>query len=342
MTLTVVYVGNAESQDISVFALAADGALTAIETIAVPGPATPGGSLPLAITADRQRLYAGLRNEPFSVAAFAIAPETGRLSHLGSGPLADSMAYISVDGTGRHLFSASYGGSRVAVNQLAPDGVPGEVRQVVASEPKAHAIIADPSNRFVLSTSLGGDLVHQWRFDPTSGDLTPNDPAIASIPTGSGPRHLVFSPDARFVYVLGELDAVVHVLPWDAATGTLGATLQSIAAPPDGFSGKPWAADIRLTPDGRFLYASERTSSTLAAFRVDLGSGRLTALGAWPTEPQPRSFAIDPSGRFLVAVGELSNRLTAHAIDPTTGALTPVASLAVGQKPNWVEIVDLH
>jgi 6-phosphogluconolactonase len=108
---------------------------------------------------------------------------------------------------------------------------------------------------------------------------------------------------------------------------------------PPGFDGKPWAADIHLTPDGRFLFASERTSSTLAGFRVDAATGQLTAIGSVPTEKQPRGFAIDPSGRFLAAVGELSDGMTVYAIDQTSGVLSKQASYPVGKKPNWVEFV---
>lgn len=343
MTLTNVYVGNAESQDISVFALAADGGLTAIETVSVPGPSTPGGSLPLAVTADRRRLYAALRNEPYNVVAFAIAPLTGRLTALGSGPLADSMAYISIDATGRHLFSASYGGGKVSVNAIGADGVPGEIRQVRATEPKAHAILADPTNRFVLATSLGGDAIHQYRFDKATGLLSPNTSPLKRIaPPGGGPRHFAFGPDARFVYVLNELDGTVHVLPLDPFTGTLGDELQSVTAMPDGSLAKPWGADIHVTPDGRFLYASERTTSTLTGYRIDTASAApLTGIGTFPTESQPRAFAIDPSSRYLLCAGELSNALTVHAIDPASGALSALGSTPVGRKPNWVEIIDL-
>src|SRR5262249_20863765 len=94
---------------------------------------------------------------------------------------------------------------------------------------------------------------------------------------------------------------------------------------------------IHLTPDGRFLYASERTSSTLAAFKVDPESGKVTPLGSVPTEKQPRGFAIDPSGRVLVAVGEVSNAMTVYAIDQAGGTLKLLQSIPVGKKPNWVE-----
>ena len=122
-------------------------------------------------------------------------------------------------------------------------------------------------------------------------------------------------------------------------TGTLKKEIQVTTALPKGFDGKPWAADIHLTPDGKYLYASERTTSTLAAFKVDPKTGMLTSIDSFATEKQPRGFNIDPTGRYLLAVGELSNSMTAYAIDKTTGKLTKLKEYPMGKKPNWVEIV---
>lgn len=338
---TYVYVGNADSQNISVLELKAKGDLVAIDTVAVPGPAKPGGSLPLAISPEKHRLYAGLRNEPYTAVTFDIDAKTGKLKLVGPGPLADSMAYIAVDRTGRFLLSASYGGNKVAVNAIGPNGVIAPAQQVVATEPNAHCIIVDPTNRYVLHTSLGGDVIYQQKFDAKAGKLTPNDPPTVSVKAKGGPRHLVFSPDKKFVYLLNELDAAIYVFPWDAATGTLKKETQVASALPKGFDGKPWAADIHLTPDGKFLYASERTSNTIAAFRVDPKTGALTSIGSTATEKQPRSFNIDPSGRYLLAVGQLSNSMTTYAIDKATGSLTKLSETAVGKNPNWVEIINL-
>jgi len=156
----------------------------------------------------------------------------------------------------------------------------------------------------------------------------------------AGPRHLVFHPDGRHVYLLNELDAGVDVLAFDAATGTL-STVQTLSTLPAGFTGKPWAADIHVTPDGRFLYTSERTTSTLAAFAIDASTGKLRLLSHTPTETQPRGFNIDPSGRFLIAVGQVSNALTLYAIDRDSGTLETLKNYSLGKNPNWVEIVDL-
>jgi 6-phosphogluconolactonase len=336
---TFVYVGNADSQDISVLELKSNGELTPVETAAVPGPAKPGSSLPLAVSPDRKRLYAGLRNEPYSVVTFAIDGRTGKLKSAGAGPLADSMAYIATDRRGKFLLSASYGGNKVAVNRIGADGVVQAAQQIVPTAPNAHCIVTDPSNRYVLHTSLGGDLVYQEKFDASTGKLTPNDPPSVSVKAKAGPRHLVFAPRGKFVYLVDELDASIYVFPWDGKTGTLGKEVQVVTALPRGFEGKPWAADIHLSPDGRFLYASERTTSTLAAFSVDSRTGLLTPIDSFSTEKQPRGFNIDPTGRYLLAVGQLSNSMTSYAIDKATGRLVKLKEYPVGKNPNWVEIV---
>lgn len=336
----LVYVGNAESQDITVFEIAAGG-LQLVATVAVPGPKEPGTSLPLAVSPDRKFLYAGLRNQPYSVATFSIDARTGALVHAGSGPLADSMAYIVTDRTGRFLLAASYDGDKVTVSPIGAGGIVQPAQQVVPTLPHAHCILPDLANRHVLHTSLGGDVVYQDSFDAGSGQLSPGHPPAVSVKRNAGPRHLVFSADARFVYLIDELDASIYLFPYDPATGTLATQKQVVSALPKGFTGKPWAADIHLTPDGRFLYASERTSSTLAAFRVHPGDGTLESIGSFATARQPRSFQIDPSGRHLVSAGQLSNTVTVHSIDEETGTLAIVREYPTGKNPSWVEIIRL-
>jgi 6-phosphogluconolactonase len=249
------------------------------------------------------------------------------------------MAYVATDRSGKFLLSASYGGNKVTVNPIGPDGIAQPAQQIMATEPNAHCIVADPSNRYVLHTSLGGDLVYVEKFDAKTGKLAPSDPPNVSVKAKAGPRHLVFAPKGKFVYLLNELDASIYVFPWDAETGTLKKEVQVATSLPNGFDGKPWAADIHLTPDGKFLYASERTTSTLAAFRVDPNTGMLTSIDSYPTEKQPRGFSIDPTGRYLLAVGQLSNSMTSYAIDKATGKLTKLKEYPMGKNPNWVEIV---
>ena len=333
---TVVYVSDADSQEISILQLdKAKGTLEPLDTVKV------GGSvMPLAVSPDRHFLYASLHSQPYRVVTFAIDPTDGRLKRLGESSLADSMANIDTDRSGRWLFSASYGGAKISVNEIGKDGVVGAVRQVIDTAPNAHAIHANASNRFVLATSLGGDNVSIWRFDAQTGKLTASDPAQLSAPAKSGSRHFVWDQAQRFVYLLGELDASLGVYAWDAQRGAL-SELQRTTTLPAGFGGKPWAADLHLRPDGRFLYASERSSSTITTFRVDAATGLLQPLGQTPTEKTPRGFAIDSTGAFLIAAGQDSNAVSLHTIDAASGALGAPRHVAVGKNPNWVEIVDL-
>jgi 6-phosphogluconolactonase len=333
---TWVYVSNADSQEISVLELdRAQGALKPVQTLNVGGTV-----MPMVVSRDKRMLYAALRSQPFRVTTLSIDGATGKLQKLGEAPLADSMANIDLDASGKWLFAASYQGGKITVNAVGKDGAVGPIHQLIQTGPNAHAIHADASNRFVLATSLGGDNVSSWRFDAEKGLLSPNDPPLTITAAKAGPRHFVWDKAQRHVYLLDELDAALHVFAWDAARGTLKLE-QSTTTLPAGFTGKPWAADLHLTPDGRYLYASERTSSTLSTFKVDAATGQLQPLGQTPTEKTPRGFAIDATGRYLIAAGQESNGISLYAIDAATGALGKPQHLDVGKNPNWIEIVDM-
>lgn len=332
----IAYVANADSQDICILKLDRERG-----TLELIGKADTGGAvMPLAPSPDKRFLYASLRSEPFSVASFAIDPRTGALSRIGTAPLPDSMANIVVDRTGRWLFSASYGASMVSVSPIGKDGIAQAATTVLPTGKNAHAAIIDAANRHLYVTNLGSDEVQQYRFDAASGKLAPNDPPAFKARAGSGPRHMVIHPDARHAYLLNELDATVDLLAIDGYQGTL-SRVNSWPTMPAGADAKPWAADIHLTPDGRFLYTSERNTSTLAMWKIDDATRELTLIGHEPTEQQPRGFQIDSTGQWLLAVGQVSNRMTAYRIDPATGRLTIHAQLPMGNNPNWVEIVDL-
>jgi 6-phosphogluconolactonase len=333
---TFVYVSNADSKDISVLQLdAAAGDLLLVQTVPAGGQV-----MPLAVSPDRKVLHAAIRSQPYQVASFRIDPASGRLAPIGTAPLPDSMAHIATDRSGRWLLGASYGGHKMSVSPIGADGVVQPATLVMPTGQNAHAVLVDAANRHVLVSNLGSDAVMQLRFDAASGKLTPAATPNYSGRPKAGPRHLVFHPNGRSVYLLNELDATVDLLAYDAERGQL-TPVQSLSSLPSGFAGKPWAADIHITPDGRFLYTTERTSSTLATYAIDGATGRMTLVGHTPTEKQPRGFNIDPSGRFLVAVGQLSHAVTLYAIDPASGALKPLRNYSLGKNPNWVEIVNL-
>ena len=333
---TVLYVSNAESGSISVLQLdERSGALTTLQTVDI------GGMLmPMAVSRDKRFLYVARRSEPLAVVALGIDARSGQLTRLGEAALPASMANIALDATGRWLFSASYPGNLVGLSPIGADGLPQPTKQVVPTGPKAHAMYADPSNRFVFATSLGAGQVLQFLFDAQSGELVPNVPPALALRPEAGPRHFVFHPGAPYVYLLNELDASIDVLGFDRTGGTLW-HLNTVSTLPAGFSGEAWAADLHLTPDGRFLYSSERRTNTLAAFDVHAGTGQLSLIGHSPTQAQPRGFAITPSGRHLVAAGQLSHRVGVHAIEPHSGVPSLLCEHDVGRDPNWVEAIQL-
>jgi len=352
---TFVYVSNAEDSDIGMYTMQSDGSLR-------PGPRFKAEKIvmPMTISLDKRVLVAAVRSKPFSAYTYSIDRASGHLTLVGTGPLAESFPYIALDRSGRFLFGASYGAHLVSVNPVGADGRVGAPMQVIPTARNAHAIRADNTNRFVFVPHLGTDQIFQFLFDEKSGRLSANTPPVLQMKPGTGPRHLITSPDNRYVYLLNELTATVTTLSLDSNTGLLTEIGSASALPPDtklvpgaprgavGAPGAPvrntdndiWASDLHVTPNGRFLYAAERTSSTIGGFSVDSTTGKLTYLGSTPTEKQPRGFQIDSTGRFMVVSGEKSDTLSAYSIDPSSGALKLIGKYPTGKGSNWVEIVS--
>ena len=339
MSDTLVLVSCADSGELHVLHLASHTGQLRTEQVLPLG----GQLMPMALSPDSTRLYVARRSDPLAVVTLAMDSRAGRAEVLGEAPLPASMAYLATDGTGRWLLSASYGADLVDVQSIGPNGVVDAAAPAAtyATGRHAHSALPSPGNGFVLAASLGGGQLHRYRLDAATGALQPTDPAVFDLPAGTGPRHLRFNARGDRIYLLGELDAFVHVLAWNESTGGL-QLLQSLPTLPPGFVGTAWAADIHLSPDGRWLYTSERNSHTLAGFAVDATSGLLNPIGHWHTQLQPRSFAITPNGRHLLAAGQLSRRVGVHLIAPASGALTQVAEHDVGLNPNWITMLPLQ
>jgi 6-phosphogluconolactonase len=355
MSGTYVYVSNADDGDIGVYDLQPGGKLRVLARAPAVKPV-----MPLAVSPDRRHLYAAIRSRPFSVLTYAIDAGCGALEKLSSAPIPDSYPYISTDRTGRHLFGASYGGNLVGVHPIEEGGRVGEALQVMPVGRNAHCIVIDHANRYVFVSTLGTDQVFQFVFDASTGRLQANTLPVLQLKAGTGPRHMVFSNDNRFLYLLSELVGTVTTLALDAASGLLCERGSESILPPDtplrpgmprGGVGSPsssqaqrdtsndiWASDLHLGPDNRFLYAAERTGSTLSFLGVDAASGKLTRLGSIPTEKQPRGFAIDPTGKYLVVSGEKSDTISVYAIG-SDGAPAFLDRYPSGKGSNWVQIV---
>lgn len=338
MIRDIVYVSCADTCEIAILAFDRDtGGVRALGRVRVPGADASPGSLPLAVSPDGRFLYAGLRTPPYPVVSFAIGAEGG-LAPVGSGVLADSMCYLTVEATGRALLSASYPGAKIAVNPIGRDGVAGAPSQVIATPPKAHCAVMDPANRFLYAASLGGDAILCQAFDAATSRLAPAVNVVGRTKAGAGPRHIVFGQGGRMLYVVNELDGTVGVFARDAAGGGL-AERQTVSLLPDGVTAAA-SADIHVTPDGRYLYASERLSHTLVGYAIDPADGTLAPRCRVASEETPRGFRIAPGGRYLLCAGMTSGRLGVYAIWED-GVLSRQASQDVGMGANWVEIVTL-
>src|SRR5262245_24153406 len=349
---TFVYVSNNEEGTIGVYTLKPDGSLEPGARVQAAGKVV----MPMSVSPDKRFLVAAVRSQPYSAQTYGIDRGSGALTSVGTGPLAESFPYILHDRSGRFLLGASYPGHLVSVNPIGADGRVGEPIQVIPTARNAHAIVTDRTGRYVFVPHLGTDQVFQFVFDQKSGRLASNTPPLIQLKDGTGPRHLVVSSDNRFVYLLNELTATVTTLALDGKTGLLTQVSSVSALPPESklVPGGPrgpdapkrdrsndiWASDLHLTPNGRFLYAAERTSNSIGAFSVESASGKLTYLGSTPTEPQPRGFRIDPTGRYMVVSGERSDTLSTYAIDAASGALKPIGKYPTGKGSNWVEIVS--
>jgi 6-phosphogluconolactonase len=360
---TFVYVSDADDAIIDAYVMdTKTGTLTAIGKIEAGKTV-----MPMAVAPNKKFLYAVVRSQPMRVLTYAIDGKTGALSQKTTAPLPDSMAYVSTDRSGRFLFTASYGGDKVAVSPIGADGlVTAEAIQVLPTGRNAHSILADRTNHFVYSANLGANQVLQFAFDAKTGKLTALDPPAVKPEPGHGPRHLAFSRDNKFLYVLNELSGHVTQYAIDGNKGTLtlvdtvpsvppelgmkwgqpqalvgAAPANPVATPKPDEKPPIWAADLRLTPNGRFLYTTERNTDKIALFTVAPRTGKLTYVTNFATERQPRGINIDPSGRYLIASGEKSDRLSVYRIDQAGGKLGEPARYPVGKGANWIEIVEV-
>jgi 6-phosphogluconolactonase len=250
-------------------------------------------------------------------------------------------AHLATDATGRFLFAAYYVDGKVTVHAIGADGRPSDKPvQSIPTADKAHAIVPDPSNRFVFVPHTGANAIFQFTFDATTGRLTANHPAKVETPKKTGPRHLTFHPSKPIAYVANEQGSSVTAYDLDAKAGTL-SPRQTLSTLPKEWQGVNACAELKVHPSGRFLYVSNRGHDSIAGFTLD-DDGKMTTLGQTPTEKTPRSFDIDPSGQFLYAAGEGSGKLATHQIDAKTGALNLVKTREVGKTPWWVLAVEIR
>jgi 6-phosphogluconolactonase len=330
-----------QSEGVYVYRLdPADGSLTYVSS-ADPGP-NPSF---VAVHPTGRYLYAVNEVEKMGnvrgggVTAFAFDPAAGQLTLLNQETAHGTIScHISLDAAGRHAFAANYGSGDVLSLPVGADGRLSKAGQIVdhvslvpgaqQNTARAHSILVDPGQKYALAADLGLDRLFIYQFDAASGKLTlnPNQPWAQAV-KGAGPRHFDFHPNGKFVYLINELNATMMAFAYDAARGTL-TELQTLSTLPAGYAGTKSCADVHVSPDGRYLYGSNRGHDSLVIYAIDASTGKLTLVGHQSTQGKtPRNFGLDPTGAYVYVCNQDSNSIVTFRRDAASGQLTPTGQV---------------
>ncbi|MBN1465851.1 lactonase family protein, partial [candidate division KSB1 bacterium] len=339
----ILYVGSYTSkgsEGISVFELDQQtGALTLLQTARAENPSflaiQPNDYL---YAVSEVANYLGERSG--ALLSFKINPKTWELTFINAQPSAgEHPCHVTATQDGR-VFVANYSSGNIAMC-VAQEGVlsaavtaqhagsgPNADRQ---RGPHAHSVNLSPDERFLYAVDLGIDKI--MIYDLAQETFTPAEQPFVRTAPGAGPRHFVFHPQGQFAYVINELNSTITAYSFDAADGSL-AELATVPTTPPDYHGDNSGADIHITPDGRFLYGSNRGHDSLVIYRIDAQTGGLALVGHQSTLGKtPRNFAIDPSGTFLLAANQNSDNIVVFRIHPATGELRETGHQAKMSKP---------
>jgi len=287
----------------------------------------------LAVSTDERYVYSVGENgrDDAVVYAFSFDKKDGKLNLLNVQPTdASGPCYISVDHTSRFVVTANYSGGSISVFPLSVDGSLQPVAKVIEFEgsgsdlnrqdkPHLHCTVFSPDQQYLFAADLGTDQLHKFTTSCLSPFLTTGSPQAYQLEPGSGPRHLTFHPNGKFAYLINELSGKVTVFHY--TDGHLD-PVQCIASDRSEGTGNKGSADIHVSPDGKFLYASNRANTNnIAIFSINEADGKLTFVGFQPTGRHPRNFIITPNGKYLLAASQNSNLIQVFEMDRETGLL---------------------
>ena len=309
----------------------------------------------MAVSADRRFLYSNHAPMEFGgdaeqIAAYAIDQHSCKLRLLNRQPsLGSASCYVDISASGRAVVAANYKDGSLESYAVGDDGTLGETVSQIKHEgssvdpnrqqgPHAHCAVVSPDSKFVLAADLGLDQVLCYRLHPKTAKLSLNEPAITKMAPGAGPRHLTFHPSDKHVYVLNELDNTVAVFAYDGESGTL-QELQVISTLPAGYEGESYTADLKITPDGQFLYSTNRGHNSIAIYRIN-DEGRLSLLEFTPSLGEgPQNLAITPGGEFLLCANMPGDNVVVFRIDSETGQLSTVGEPLTVIKPSCIKFL---
>ena len=340
--LTGTYTGG-KSKGIYVHAFnSRNGALRLVDSAVTVNPSY------LAVSPGAEFVYAvnetGKNEGGGKVTAFRLDAKTGKLKELNSrSSMGDHPCYVTIDQTGKWLIVGNYSSGTAAVLPIHTDGSLGEQVSFVQHKGSSvnkkrqesahiHATVLSADNRFLYVPDLGTDQLVVYGFDDITGKLERLDDLVIKQEAGSGPRHFEFHPNNEWAYLLNELSGKITV--FKNSNGRL-EPVQDISALPQGFNQFFTSADIHVSPNGRFLYASNRDSSnTIAIFRINKKTGKLKWVGHQSTLGKtPRNFNFDPTGKYLLVANQNSDSVIVFKINRKTGLLTDTGHRAEIGKP---------
>ncbi len=303
----------------------------------------------LAIAQDRKHVYSVSEGDQGTISAFSFNPVTGKLTFLNNAPSGGTgPCYVSVDDKNKFVFAGNYSGGSVTAIPIKADGslssdiqnIQHEGKSVKPNQemPHVHAAVLSKDNKFLFVPDLGTDKVNIYSVDITKAKpLAPANPAFASIAVGGGPRHFVFHPNGKYAYVIHENTGEVTV--FDYATGKL-KEKQKVSMAVSGYAGDIHAADIHISPDGKFLYGSMRANINELGIYSIAKDGKLTFAGRQSTLGKiPRNFEIDPTGNFLLVGNQNSDEIVIFKRDKKTGLLTDTGKRISVGKPVCLKFV---
>ncbi len=297
----------------------------------------------IAIHPSGKYIYAVVEGNPEKVSAFAIDSKSKKLKLLNQSLSGGKVScHISVAKNGKTLLVANYSSGNLASIPINDDGslkAPASIIQHKGSSiskrqrgPHPHSINLSPDQRFAYVADLGIDKIMIYRLNPETSKLTENTPASFAVKPGAGPRHFTFHPNGKFAYVINELDNTLIVLGHNPKTGAL-SKIQTISTLPEDFKGISYPAEVKVHPNGKFVYGSNRGHDSIVAYKVDLDSGKLNLVGFQKEGiNNPQHFNIDPLGQFCLVGNQNSDNVKVFAIDQKTGILkAPHQTVAIGK-----------
>lgn len=294
----------------------------------------------ITLSPDKKHLYA-ISGSKAQAAGYLVDGRTGKLTPLPAGgpsPEAAPPSHLVVDATGRMLLAANYADGYLSAMAIQPDGTLGaptitrhsgkSMEPTRQDKPHVHSVTLSPDNRFVIVCDLGLDKIFTYELDPATAKVTPANPAFVITEPGSGPRHFKFGPAGLHAYAINELASTITAYDYDSARGAL-APRQKVPTIPAGFTSKTTCAEIRVHPNGKFVYGSNRGHDSLAVFAVNPADGLLKPVEIVPSGGKvPRNFALSPDGKWLVCAHQDSDNLKVFRVDAATGRLTPTTHTA--------------